>query len=236
MKNFICLFIFIALSLSLKSQEYKDYIIKLNNDTIKCYITDIDYHYIIYKYLDLKNGKVKTQIKLTDVKKYKLFKDTEEHNPNLTINLNTIDNLQKNEINIKNNNPDSLKTNKYLTSNNQLSKETKLKYEQKVANYNKMKRTGTTLTVLGVVGVAGGIGLTVSGANKMTNIENESIMGGVVQYEGGIALITVGGMMFIAGIVLNIVGKNNLKKYQNKLDIGIRYDNKLKGLSLVYKF
>jgi hypothetical protein len=69
MKNLIFLFIFIVISISLKSQEYKDYIIKQSGDTIKCEITEVGNKSIIYNYLDLIKGKKTTYIKLTEVKK-----------------------------------------------------------------------------------------------------------------------------------------------------------------------
>jgi len=77
MKKLIILFVFIALSLSLKSQNYKDYIIKISGDTIKCKINAYDDKFIFYNYLDLIKGKKVTYIKLKDIKKFTIFNESE---------------------------------------------------------------------------------------------------------------------------------------------------------------
>jgi len=216
MKNIFLLFVLIVLSISLKSQNYKDYIIKMSGDTIKCKINFVDDKYIFFKYIDVNKGKNATYIKLKDVNKY-IF----ENEPEIIVQNDTIQTQHNNK--------------EYNNSVVRLNKEIKLKYEHKVVKFTKMKNSGSTLMRIGGVGLTIGAFFTCIGVNEMLRNES-SEMKGYFEYEGGIALMFIGGTMLTTGIVLNIIGKNNLKKYQNKLDLGIRYDNKLKGFSLVYKF
>jgi len=111
MKNLIILSILSVFSISLKSQEYQDYIIKQNGDTIKCKITGISEYYILFKYYDLNKGKVRTEIDLNDVKSYKsIYFPSQESNiifnskeKSLLLNDSTFNVLFKKVENINNN-------------------------------------------------------------------------------------------------------------------------------------
>lgn len=115
----------------------------------------------------------------------------------------------------------------------------KLLYLQKSEKYRKMKNTGRALTVVGGAVWIYGIVTLVKSANAQynnggtpTSSSNKDAQNGSLAYLAGTAGLG-------AGIPLWIIGANNQKKYENKLqNLSIRFDvnPQNKGLTLTYRF
>jgi hypothetical protein len=129
-------------------------------------------------------------------------------------------------------------TNNYTQEVNSIDKRDL--YMEKIESYSNMRNTGTGLTVFGVVGEIGGIYLYRSGLN---GIENGGSIHDLTKNTNnallGICLMTGGSAMLITGLVLNGVGGNKMREYQNKLNklnIGGYIAPNQKGFSLSYQF
>lgn len=115
----------------------------------------------------------------------------------------------------------------------------KLLYLEKVEKYRRMKSTGKTLTV------GGGI-LFVAGLVTLANSTSETYYNGSYYSttttgnpEAGALMYILGNVGLGAGIPLWIVGKNNYRKYSNKLEslsVGIQANPQVAGVALTYKF
>jgi hypothetical protein len=116
----------------------------------------------------------------------------------------------------------------------------RMQYLQKVEKYHRMKRTGTTLTLMGsVLSVVGMVTIMNSsyettyssyGSPQTTSSRNP---------EAGIAAYLVGSACVGAGIPLWIVGGVNEGRYQRKLDaltVGASLNRGSAGLTLRYRF
>jgi hypothetical protein len=116
----------------------------------------------------------------------------------------------------------------------------KLVYLKKAEKFRKMKNTGATLTIGGSALIAVGL-VTMINSSYVTTYD-----GGGQSHtttEGnpglGIAAYLAGNACVGAGIPLWIIGKNNYRKYNNKvndLSSGIRLRPQANGLTLTYRF
>jgi len=79
MKKIFIGIVLIISTFTLKSQVLNDYIIKLNNDTIRCNITVIDENYIFYNYFNSNQKYKKTYISWDDVKSYEKKNDNNNY-------------------------------------------------------------------------------------------------------------------------------------------------------------
>jgi hypothetical protein len=133
-----------------------------------------------------------------------------------------------------------------LVSNGQWDNESRYKCERKIEKFKRVRSTGTTLAIFGVIGLCGGVVMAVDAYQNIDrdnsnnynyyNNNSKTNSSDYIALEGGIILAAVGGAMFITGVVLSSVGGRNVRKYQRNLDVGFRYDNKMKGLRIAYKF
>lgn len=123
-----------------------------------------------------------------------------------------------------------------LTSYGQLSKQDKLLYDQKIASYSNMSQGGGALIAVGLIGTVAGIALTATGMNNFKSDDIDKMAKGAQQETWGYTIGGAGLTLFITGSILNSVGNRKKREYQQKLDLGIIYNKKAKGLMLVYKF
>jgi hypothetical protein len=116
----------------------------------------------------------------------------------------------------------------------------RMEYMQKVDKYHRMKRTGTTLTLMGTV-------LSVVGMVTIMNSSYETTYNGYGSPqttssgnpEAGLAAYLVGSVCVGAGVPLWIVGGVNEGKYQRKLNalnVGASINQRGVGVSLRYRF
>jgi hypothetical protein len=114
-------------------------------------------------------------------------------------------------------------------------------YRSKVENYTKLKKSGSMMTIAGIVMTAGGIAL-VSTADWSTSTDefgyttyNSIDETGII----GVTGIVLGVPLVVTGIVLNSVGKRKVNFYNEKLqNLNVSYfdTGNQKGLTLVYTF
>lgn len=116
----------------------------------------------------------------------------------------------------------------------------KLVYLQKVEKYRRMKSTGATLTI-------GGSVLMVTGLIVLSNSSYEYVDYGNGNTQerttgnplAGAVIWIVGNASVGAGIPIWIIGKNNFRKYSNKLEsvsIKVNTNPQYSGLTLACKF
>ena len=112
-----------------------------------------------------------------------------------------------------------------LTSYGQWNTDSKYNHDRKIHKYENLKRTGIIITISGAAVICGGIALIATDDNNggeymMTN--------GLV----GAAFVVIGSAALITGVIISIVGGKKIKK----LDCGFRFDKKMQGLVLAYRF
>lgn len=123
----------------------------------------------------------------------------------------------------------------------QLSNEDRVKFENKVTSYTKMKKTGSTLAIVGG-------GLTVVGAVLVSSADWEETTDayGQTQYNTndssgalGIVALAAGIPLTVTGIILSSVGNRKMKEYAKKLEnvnMGYYQHGQQKGVSLSITF
>ena len=113
-------------------------------------------------------------------------------------------------------------------------------YQLKVDNYTSMKRTGSTLAIVGIPCTIAGITLIIVGTDNVNKIADTSTgYKGIKQQVAGIVFSGVGMGMLVAGIVFGSIGNNKTKEYQIKRDalkINSDVTSKSIGLKLTYRF
>ncbi len=113
-------------------------------------------------------------------------------------------------------------------------------YKAKIESYTKMKKTGTTLGIIGggltVLGVA-----LVASADWESTIDDYGYETTTTNATGGVGIISlsVGLPMAITGIILRSVGNRKVFEYSKKLeniDVGCFKYGQQKGLTLAIRF
>src|SRR4030042_1036420 len=110
-----------------------------------------------------------------------------------------------------------------LSSYGQLTTEQKIHYEQKIESYERMQKASGGLIAGGAVATIGGLFLMFKGDTQHT-------------VDLGEIVVTLGGGLIVTGIIFAIVGKRKVKQYKEKLDLGIIYNDEMKGITLTYRF
>lgn len=218
MNKIILVAICIVLSLSLKAQKYKEYIIKLNGDTIKCNITDVNDYYIFYTRIDIKKDK----ISLTEVNKFKMS--------NVETTINSISkNINSNEVNIKDSIYKSIVINnpvKVAKLNDSTFNVLNAKYKDlnnKVENINKNMflchkefKNGTTTLITGT-------GVTIISllifANNPTRQKLVSSTYNIYETKVNafpLAMIYVGSLTSLIGVIIQIDSHKHIGRGYNK--------------------
>ena len=102
----------------------------------------------------------------------------------------------------------------------QLKQNEQAQYQSKVQSYTKMKRTGSTLAIVGA-----GVSVVSTILVASADWEETEDYNGQTQYNTtdgsgalGIVGLVIGVPMAVTGIILNSVGNRKLKYYQEKLD------------------
>jgi hypothetical protein len=116
----------------------------------------------------------------------------------------------------------------------------KLVYLKKAEKFRKMKSTGTALTITGsALIIIGMVTLANSSYTTTYNGSGQSYTTREGNPGAGIVAYVVGNACTGAGIPLWIIGKNNYRKYNNKLNdlsTGLRLKPQTNGLTLSYRF
>jgi len=110
-----------------------------------------------------------------------------------------------------------------LYSYGQLTEQQKQLYERKIQSYERMKNLGGAFIPGGVVVAGAGLYMMFEGNSQQT-------------VDLGEVVVTLGTGLFVSGIIFSIVGKRKMKQYKEKLDLGIAYNQRMKGITLVYRF
>jgi len=107
-----------------------------------------------------------------------------------------------------------------MASFGQLKESDRQMYQSKVQSYTKMKKTGSTLAIVG-----GGLTIVSTILVASADWEETENYHGETQYNttdgsgvAGIVGLVIGVPMAVTGIILNSVGNRKLKYYQDKLD------------------
>ena len=102
----------------------------------------------------------------------------------------------------------------------QLKQNEQAQYQSKVQSYTKMKRTGSTLAIVGA-----GVSVVSTILVASADWEETEDYNGQTQYNTtdgsgalGIVGLVIGVPMAVTGIILNSVGNRKLKYYQEKMD------------------
>jgi hypothetical protein len=116
----------------------------------------------------------------------------------------------------------------------------KLLYLEKTEKFRKMKSTGAALTISGGTLIIVGLVTLINSSYTTTyNGSGQSYTTTEGNPGAGVAAYIVGNACAGAGIPLWIIGKNNYRKYNNKLNdlsTGIRIKPQANGLTLSYRF
>ena len=112
-------------------------------------------------------------------------------------------------------------------------------YQEKIDHYMNLKRTGTTIALIGIPVAIAGVIIYSVGEHNLDSDSGDDNVEGFFQIPAGIALTAIGSAGFITGIVLNSVGRQRMAEYQKKLDglkIGIYLAPHQTGFTLTYRF
>jgi hypothetical protein len=119
----------------------------------------------------------------------------------------------------------------------------KSRYQQKIEHYTRLRSAGSTMAIIGIGATIGGTVMLVDGASKYNKAYDpyysSSTTTGEMEMYGGAIIMELGLDAIIGGIVLNSIGKHNIRKYNAKmqqLSLGINCRPNNKGLTLVYRF
>lgn len=99
-----------------------------------------------------------------------------------------------------------------------INSEKRILYEDKIASYTTMKNTGSTLSVVGLMGGAVGAYMYFSGLKEIEKCELDELVSKTNKTVAGAYIMIGGGAMLITGIVLNNVGHNKINEYNRKLN------------------
>ena len=105
----------------------------------------------------------------------------------------------------------------------QLTPQQKLTYQQKVNTYSASEHSGRVLAGVGSFLGVGGIALTLS-------------VDDIAARTAGITLASCGAAMAITGLIISQNSGRKAEEYQQKLNLGMIYNDECKGLMLTYKF
>jgi len=92
-----------------------------------------------------------------------------------------------------------------------------------------MRSLGNTLIFLGAVGIGGGLYMASEGKKKLESDDFDAWDKGQKQYDWGVIIASLGGTMFVGGMVLSGIGGSKVRQYREKLNIGIMYNINAKG-------
>jgi F0F1-type ATP synthase membrane subunit c/vacuolar-type H+-ATPase subunit K len=220
------IFLFVAVTLIATHAVSQDIITKKNGEDVLAKITEMTKSEVRYKLYDTQDGRIFTLMK-SDILMIRyengtkeIFTDTSTAPPPATYDERQRSPVQRDPEEIA-----------------KESREQKLFYTKKVEKYRKMKSTGASLTVLGVVMFGVGVGIL---ANTTVNTSST----GATTYSGGNpdtgALALLVGMGSLgAGIPIWIVGAHNSRKYAKKMEsvtVSFRNTPQSAGLSLAFHF
>ncbi len=123
----------------------------------------------------------------------------------------------------------------------QLKQNEQAQYQSKVQSYTKMKRTGSTLAIVGA-----GVSVVSTILVASADWEETEDYNGQTQYNTtdgsgalGIVGLVIGVPMAVTGIILNSVGNRKLKYYQEKLDnvkLTSFHQGQQNGITLAIRF
>ncbi|MDH4092101.1 MAG: hypothetical protein OEV74_18180 [Cyclobacteriaceae bacterium] len=108
----------------------------------------------------------------------------------------------------------------------------KMRIEQQVEKYHKIKTTGTTLTLLGGV-------LFIAGVVTTSNNQPDFWSDQPGNYAAGMGMMVLGGAGLGSGIPLWTVGAHHGRKYRNQLEgisVRVRMNRQSKGIGLIWRF
>jgi Txe/YoeB family toxin of Txe-Axe toxin-antitoxin module len=115
-----------------------------------------------------------------------------------------------------------------ITAYCQLNQQERLVYKQKVSFYNELRMVGYVYSVTGLMEIA--VGAYVWEMAK----KQEHITDSKRNWSHGLIYSGIGN--FTIGIVLYYIGDFERKKFQERINLGLIYNEEMKGLTLVYKF
>ncbi len=115
---------------------------------------------------------------------------------------------------------------------------TKEYYESRLRTFMKMKSTGTTLIISGIILNAIGIPLIISGIECL-DYYDENYDADFARYMAGVMLTGAGEVMLAGGITLFSIGKSKVRRYEallHGMDKELSLGWTKKGLTLQFRF